>query len=277
MIPSNKKSPILTSLSPTGSLLWEDDFNGTAGTAPNSATWTNQMGRYGASSGENQYYTLGTANAFLDGNSNLVITAKQETTPDSQASPNNFTSARIVSLDKKTFDPPCRVSVRAKVPYTKGLLPAIWTMGQDAQNYESWPRNGEIDIMEIPAFNAVGGDPNRLSMNLHGPQNGSPNTHVQFGGSFMNGVSLTDDYHIYGIDWYPDRIIWHLDGQYLQTITQSQWNSLNGSWTPFSGSLPHYLMLNVAVGNSWTGDPSAQSSFPQSMYVDWVKIWRLPS
>jgi beta-glucanase (GH16 family) len=259
-----------------GSLLWSDDFVGTAGAAPSATNWGYHVGRYGAGSGENQYYTTGNANAALDGSSNLVITARQETTPDSASSPNNYTSARVVSLNLQTFSPPCRVSVRAKVPVTKGLLPAIWTMGQDPTHYEEWPRNGEIDIMEVPAFYAAGADGYRLSMNLHGPASGSPTTHKNIGGQYMNaGASLGDDYHVYGIDWYTDRVIWHLDGRIRMTITSSDWAAISGDWTPFSGSIPHYLLLNIAVGNDWTGDPGVGSTFPISMLVDWVKVWSL--
>ena len=87
------------------------------------------------------------------------------------------------------------------------------------------------------------------------------------------GVDLTEGFHEYGIDWYPDKIVWHVDGVETGRITQAEYEAMQGDWTAFSGQWGHYLVLSVSVANPWTGDPD--SSFPQQMEVDWVRAYAL--
>lgn len=252
--------------------LWSDEFDGPAGQAPSSANWGYDIGRYGASSGEQQYYTNSTSNARLDGNGCLEIVVRKETPPDSAASPNDFTSARLRTRGKQESGPgagPIRKAARIKVPYTKGLLPAFWTIGAG----DNWPEDGEIDIMESPA-GAAGADERLLALNLHGPTQGSPSVDKALSRGFRHTEPLGATFRTYGIDWYPDRILWHLDGRVRAVATQAEYAAVNGDWTPFSGP-DHYMLLNIAVGNNWTGDPDGSSTFPQSMLVDWVRVWAL--
>lgn len=264
--------PPLSPIPAPRALLWSDEFEGTAGTPPSSANWSYNIGRYGAGDGENQYYTNSTANAQLDGASNLVLSARQETPPDAAGAPNNFTSARLVTKSKQTFGPgtgPIRITMRAKVPAATGILAQFWTIGQP----DDWPHAGEIDFLELPSHLGKG----TFVMNLHGPTQGSPTVDksVSFGNAVRSPDALSADYHVVGADWWPDRIVTHFDGRYTGQVTQAQYTAAGGDWSPFSGSWNHYLIMNIAVGNDWTGDPDGTTPWPVSMTVDWLRVWSL--
>ena len=89
------------------------------------------------------------------------------------------------------------------------------------------------------------------------------------------GVDLSAGFHTYGMDWYADRIIWRVDGVEVGRVTKAEYEARGGDWTPFSGEWEHYLILNVAVGNPWTGDPSASVPMNAEMKVDWVRAYQL--
>ncbi|WP_020110510.1 glycoside hydrolase family 16 protein [Rhodococcoides fascians] len=243
-------------------MLWEDQFNGSGAVDP--GKWGFQTGRWGATSGEQQYYTNSTNNASVAGGS-LNITARRETTPDRKPAPNNFTSARVVSFGKQSVTPPVRLEASIKMPRAAGLLPAFWLLGLEPGNEYNWPRQGEIDVVEIPGTNGP-------SFNLHGPARNNSSTDVKTG----SGMSpISDGFHTYRVDWFPDRITWFVDGVQKFTVTKSDYEAKGGNWKPFSGAWPHYVLFNVAVGNDWVGKAPASTPFPQTMSIDWVKASRI--
>jgi beta-glucanase (GH16 family) len=254
-------------------LLWSDDFDGAAGSLLNGADWSYNVGRWGSTMGELQYYTNATAaNCAMDGNSNLVINAIQENPPDSQPAPQNFTSARVLTQGKHEFSPtvsqPIRIAARMKAPRAKGLLPAFWSIG----NTGTWPATGEIDFMELPSHQ---GD-NVVSMHVHGPTNGSPSVDKDVSSPIFRHINpLIADFHVYGVDWYTDRVVWHFDNAVIGQVTQAQYTSAGGDWTPLGGAWGFYIIFNVAIGNSWTGAPDDTSVWPQTMTIDWVKVWNI--
>jgi beta-glucanase (GH16 family) len=252
-------------------LVWETDF-----TSIEEALkyWGVQTGRWGQSAGENQYYT-DFGNVYLDDEGHIVIVTRQEAAPDGLGAPHDYTSTRLVTYGKASIAPNMRVVARIQMPYTQGSLPAFWTVGLEPGHEFDWPRQGEIDIVELPGFGGVDGS-KHWTGNIHGPAAGDNTVDVKLHGNDQDmGVDLSQGFHEYGIDWYPDRIIWHVDGQEVGSITQQQYEALGGDWTPFSGAWPHYLILNNAVGNPWTGDPDETSSFPMEMKIDWVKVYQL--
>lgn len=249
--------------------LWSDEFDGPVGQLPSASNWGYNIGRWGASSGENQYYTNSPSNVSLDGASCLALTVRNEVAPDAAAAPMDYTSARIVSKDKREFGPgagPIRIASRIKLPYAKGLLPAFWTIGAG----DDWPEDGEIDFLEQPTH--VG--PNYLAMNLHGPTAGNPSADKNIGRGWRSPDALGATFRTYGVDWYPDRILWHVDGVVRGVTSQADYAAINGDWAPFSGATEHYLILCIAVGNNWTGDPDG-SGLPATMLIDWVRVWPL--
>lgn len=257
---------------PEATLLWETNFTSSGETAE---SWQTQTGRWGASSGEQQYYTEGEANAVLNsGDGTMEITARNENPPDNATTPNNYTSARLTTMGLKSVEPPVRVVARIRMPITKGLLPAFWMVGLEPGHEYDWPRQGEVDIVEYPGFSNT--PSTQWTGNIHGPSQADNTVDVKFDDVNADiGQDLTADFHEYGIDWYPNRMVWHVDGVEVATKTQSQYQARGGDWTPFSGAWPHYLILNVAVGNNWTGQTDGSSVFPQAMVVDWIRVWSL--
>lgn len=253
-------------------LLWETNFTDIAEAMQ---AWSTQSGRWGQSAGENQFYTPDFSNVSIDANGHLVIEVRREATPDGAAAPDNYTSARVVTYGKQSVEPPVRIVARLQMPYTQGTLPAFWMVGLEPGHEFDWPRQGEIDIVEYPGFRD---DEGRTTWtgNIHGPAAADNTVDVKLHtvGADL-GVDLSAGFHDYGIDWYPDRIIWHVDGVETGRVTRAQYEALGGDWTPFSGAWSHYLILNTAVGNPWTGDPDPSSQFPQAMKVDWVRVYSL--
>lgn len=253
-------------------LLWETNFTDIAEAMQ---AWSTQSGRWGQSAGENQFYTPDFSNVSIDANGHLVIEIRREATPDGAAAPDNYTSARVVTYGKQSVEPPVRIVARLQMPYTQGTLPAFWMVGLEPGHEFDWPRQGEIDIVEYPGFRDDEGR-TKWTGNIHGPAAADNTVDVKLHtvGADL-GVDLSAGFHDYGIDWYPDRIIWHVDGVETGRVTKVQYEALGGDWTPFSGAWSHYLILNTAVGNPWTGDPDPSSQFPQAMKVDWVRVYSL--
>ena len=236
--------------------------------------WGLQTGRWGQPAGENQYYTDGD-NVYIDADGNLVIEARREATPDGLGAPHNYTSARVVTFGKQSIGVGTRVVARIQMPVTQGTLPAFWSVGLEPGHEYDWPRQGEIDIVEIPGLGTPAAR-RGWTGNIHGPSDADNTVDVKLHhvGADL-GVDLSQDFHEYGMDWYSDRIVWHVDGVEVGRVTQAQYEALGGDWTPFSGAWDHYLILNVAVGNPWTGDPDPSAPFQAQMKVDWVKTYTL--
>ncbi|WP_395306717.1 family 16 glycosylhydrolase [Mycobacterium sp. AMU20-3851] len=254
-------------------LLWETNFTSVSEAMQ---AWSLQRGRWGQVAGENQYYTADFSNVTVDADGHLIITVRRERTPDNAAAPNNYTSARMVTHGKQTVEPNSRIVARMQLPYSKGLLPAFWMVGLEPGHEFDWPRQGEVDIIEYPGFGTAEGA-SHWTGNVHGPAATNNTVDVKLhniGGD--TGTDLSQGFHEYGIDWYTDRIVWHIDGVQTGQVTRAQYEALGGDWTPFSGAWPHYLILNVAVGHDWTGDPDPSAQFPpQQMKVDWVRVYSL--
>ncbi|MGU3651385.1 family 16 glycosylhydrolase [Mycolicibacterium sp. A43C] len=254
-------------------LLWETNFTSLAEAME---SWSLQSGRWGQSAGENQYYTPDFSNVTVDENGYLVISVRREGTPDNAAAPHDYTSARVVSYGNQSVMPNSRIVARIQMPYAEGLLPAFWMVGLEPGHEFDWPRQGEVDIAEYPGFGSADGR-TKWTGNIHGPAAGDNTVDVKLHNVGADiGTDLSAGFHEYGIDWYTDRIVWHVDGVQTGQVTKAEYEAMGGDWTPFSGAWPHYLILNVAVGNPWTGDPDPTAAFPeQQMKVDWVRVYSL--
>ena len=239
---------------------FSDTFDGAAGSAVNSSKWQIETGD-NVNNHERQYYTSGANNAALDGQGHLVITARRE-------NPNNYqcwygrceyTSARLNTAGKFTTTYG-RVEARLKVPRGQGMWPAFWMLGNDIGQV-GWPNSGEIDIMEN-----VGFEPSTVHGTLHGPgYSGSGG--IGAGYSLPGGQAFADAFHTFAIDWSPDAVTWSVDGNVYQRRTPAD---LGGRQWVFNK--PFFLILNLAVGGYWPGDPNGSTSFPQQLVVDEVKV-----
>ncbi|GHB78296.1 MULTISPECIES: ricin-type beta-trefoil lectin domain protein [Streptomyces] len=239
---------------------FSDTFDGAAGSAVNSSKWQIETGD-NVNNHERQYYTAGNNNAKLDGQGHLVIEARRE-------NPNNYqcwygrceyTSARLNTAGKFTTTYG-RVEARLKVPRGQGMWPAFWMLGNDIGQV-GWPNSGEIDIMEN-----VGFEPSTVHGTLHGPgYSGSGGIGAAY--SLPGGQAFADAFHTFAIDWSPDAVTWSVDGNVYQRRTPAD---LGGRQWVFNK--PFFLILNLAVGGYWPGDPDGSTSFPQQLVVDEVKV-----
>jgi beta-glucanase (GH16 family) len=231
-------------------LAWQDEFD-TDG-APDSTKWTYDLGGGGWGNAELQVYTKDSANVVVkDGN--LQITAIRNG--------NSFTSARLIT--KGLFDQAYgRFEASIKLPWGPGIWPAFWMLGNNIDQ-DPWPQCGEIDIMEYR-----GQEPNLVHGSIHGPgySGGSPIT-KSFG--FQND-RFDVDYHVFAIEWGQDFIQFYVDDNSYQIITPDDVQG-KGEWVY---DHPFFLLLNVAVGGNYVGFPTDQTPFPQTMYIDYVRVYK---
>lgn len=236
---------------------FSDNFDGPAGAAVDSSKWQIETGD-NVNNHERQYYTSGNKNAALDGQGHLVITARRENPSNYQCwyGTCQYTSARLNTSGKFTAQYG-HVEARMKVPRGQGMWPAFWMLGTPV----NWPDSGEIDIMEN-----VGFEPSTVHGTIHGPgYSGSGG--IGAGYSLPNGQAFADAFHTFAVDWAPDSITWSVDGNVYQRRTPAD---LGGKQWVFNK--PYFLILNLAVGGYWPGDPDGSTVFPQQLVVDHVSV-----
>ncbi len=238
-------------------LAWSDDFDGTSGTLPDATKWTYDIGTgdNGWGNKELEYYTNRPENISMDGNGNLVITAIKESFQGS-----SYTSARIKTkglLEQKYG----RFEARIKTPYGQGLWPAFWMLGANSET-ATWPLCGEIDIMELR-----GQKPNLVQSALHGP--GYYGANPITGTNVLPNSRYDTEFHIFAVEWDENKIDFFVDNYLFRRVEKTEVES-KGQWVY---DHPFYLLLNVAVGGNFLGDPNTQTSFPQKMTIDYVKVY----
>lgn len=234
-------------------VVWSDEFEGPEGGAVDPTKWTHDIGGTGWGNNELEYYTDGAANAALDGNGNLIITAKKQSMSGMM-----YTSARLKTQGLYTFTYG-RVESRMKIPSGMGLWPAFWMLGSNITS-NPWPNCGEIDIMEN-----IGKEPNIIHATIHGPGYYAENGPTK---QYSLPDPVAGAFHVFAIEWEPDVIRWYVDGVLYSTKTKADIPS-NATWVY---SHPFFLLLNVAVGGGWPGNPDSTTMFPQTMTVDYVRV-----
>ncbi|EYT82502.1 1,3-beta-glucanase [Streptomyces sp. Tu 6176] len=251
-------SPSPASAAPTAAAAtFSDTFDGPAGAAVDSAKWQTETGD-NVNNHERQYYTPGTRNAALDGQGHLVITARRENPGGYQCwyGTCQYTSARLNTSGKFNAQYG-HVEARMKIPRGQGMWPAFWMLGTPV----NWPDSGEIDIMEN-----VGFEPSTVHGTIHGPgYSGSGGIGAAY--SLPNGQAFADAFHTFAVDWAPGSITWSVDGTVYQRRTPAD---LGGRTWVFDK--PFFLILNLAVGGYWPGDPDGSTSLPQQLVVDSVSV-----
>ncbi|WP_082317537.1 ricin-type beta-trefoil lectin domain protein [Streptomyces sp. NRRL WC-3549] len=237
-----------------------DEFDGPAGSAVDGGRWQIETGD-NVNNHERQYYTAGNNNAALDGQGHLVITARKENPGNYQCwyGRCEYTSARLNTAGKFTTTYG-RVEARMKIPRGQGIWPAFWMLGNDIGQV-GWPNSGEIDIMEN-----VGFEPGTVHGTLHGPgYSGSDG--IGAGYSLPGGQAFADAFHTFAVDWSPNAITWSVDGTVYQRRTPAD---LGGRQWVFDK--PFFVILNLAVGGYWPGDPDGSTPLPQQLVVDYVRV-----
>jgi beta-glucanase (GH16 family) len=238
-------------------MVWSDEFNGAAGTPPNAASWTPDIGG-GCGGGSLSNATADPANASLDGRGDLAISAYENAT--SAGSP-SFTSAELNTNGKVSFKYG-ELEARIDLPRGSGLCSGFWMVGDSAAG-GCFPQCGEIDVMEaITLF------PGSVFGTLHGPVAGSSN-YQQYQSAVTAPTTFQGTFHTYGLIWQPGRITWTVDGVPYGTATPKSLPP-TGQWV-FNGN-PFHILLSLAVGG-WPGPPAPGATFPATMRVDWVRLY----
>ncbi len=272
---------------PSGwSLVWSDDFNGTAGTLPSSTNWIIDTGHSypggpgNWGTGEIQNYTSSTSNLSLDGSGNLRITPI--------GSGQNWTSARIETR-RADFKPAdgriLRIEGRIQMPNVTGdaalgYWPAFWALGAPYRgNYQNWPSIGELDLMEnVNGLNTVWGTLH-CGVNPGGPCN---ETNGLGSSRACPGSTCQSAFHTYRFEWdrsvSPNQLRWYVDGQQFHSISQSQLDAT--TWSNMTSHAGYFILLNVAIGGGFPNGvagfstPTSATVSGRPMVVDYVAVWQ---
>jgi beta-glucanase (GH16 family) len=249
-------SPTGPSKGPYNSLVWSDEFNGSAGSAPDPTKWSADSGG-GCGPGTLSNNTPNVANASVDGAGHLAIT---DLGPNSNPP---YSTAQIDTAGFFSFTYG-RVEARIKTPPGQGLCAAFWLLADDGEQV-GWPNGGEMDVME-----QIGNLPSQTNGFLHGPIQGVGSNYQQFNGPVNSATPLTGGFHTYGLIWQKGSLTWTLDGVPFASATPKTLPA-TAKWV-YDGH-PFHIVLDLAVGG-WPGNPSSATSFPASMLVDWVHVYQ---
>ena len=261
-----------------GSPVWADEFDGSAAQIPDPSKWTFDLGSQN-SWGNHELETYCSPgpvitkgcdplhpNAFLDGSGHLVLQALRN-------ADGNWTSARITTRGLKTFQYG-RIEARMKLPVGAGLWPAFWMLGANF-NSVGWPAAGTVDIAENVGLtsrnNGLG--PGMIRSSLHGPGYSGGNS-LRRDFQLPNGAHIDDgSFHTYGIIWSPGMIQFYVDDPANIFFVQNVSNLPEGGEWVFDR--PFYLVINLAVGGDWAGDPDNSTPSPSQILVDYVRVYQL--
>ena len=239
-------------------LVLSEEFN-TDG-APNPAVWGFDIGtgENGWGNQELQYYTDRTENVTIQ-NGVLLITAQEESFQGSQ-----YTSARL--LTKDLFEQQYgRFEARIRLPFGQGIWPAFWMLGADIDE-NPWPGAGEIDIMEYR-----GQEPTVLIGSVHGPgYSGGDAISKEY---ILENDRFDTGFHIFGIEWGPDFVNYYVDDVLYNQITPEDVDEETDGEGVWVFNKPFYILMNLAVGGTFVGSPNAETQFPQTMLIDYVRVY----
>ncbi len=217
-------------------IVWSDEFTGAANSAPDPAKWNYDLGAGGWGNQELETYTNSTDNASLDGNGNLIVHVLK-------TAAGGYTSARLKTQDRFTIAYG-KIEARIKIPFGQGIWPAFWMLGSDISKV-SWPAAGEIDVMEN-----IGREPSTVHGTVHGPgySGGNPITAAY---ALPGGAKFSDAFHTFAIVWKPNSVEFFVDSISYQKVTPAALPA----GAPWVYNKPFFMLLNVAVGGAWPGNP----------------------
>jgi beta-glucanase (GH16 family) len=238
-------------------IVWADEFEGTE---IDSKKWTYDIGNWGWGNGEEQYYTENRKENARIEDGNLIMEARRNDMGKS------WTSARLTTRGKTSFLYG-KIEFRAKVPFNKGNWSAGWLLGDDYIDELSWPYCGEIDILESVGYEMDDETGNGIAHASTHSRAG----YFKLGNQPTNTIALknmSNKYHIYAVEWTPDKIRVLVDDNhyftYLNIDTMSSW--------PFNK--PQNIILNLTIGGGWGGyygiDKNTNS---QKMVIDYVRVY----
>jgi beta-glucanase (GH16 family) len=263
-------SAALSAHAQTWNLVWNDEFNGAAGTFPDTTKWNYDVGNNnGWGNGESEFYCVAGSNTapcsaanpnvFMNGSGSLVIRARRDAS-------GTWTSTRMLTSGKFSIQYG-RIEARMRLVAANGLWPAFWMLGSNIGSV-GWPSCGEVDIMEwVDNYG-----PSATSSTIHGPgYSGAGGIGVQTG--FPNGTRVDDaNYHIYGVIWSPNQIQFYRDTTTNITRTITPANLPAGTTWAFNH--PFFVLLNQAVGGNWFPGPDSSTPAVNDVLVDYVRVYQ---
>ena len=231
--------------------VWYDEFDGSV----LSNDWIHEIGNDpgglpGWGNNELQYYRE--ENTAVD-SGYLIITAKEEFFNGF-----NYTSSRIKTQGIQNFRYG-RIDIRAKLPYSKGFWPALWMLGENITSL-GWPYCGEIDIMEL--IGGFGYNDRTIYGTAHWYDNGNASYGLN---NTLTAGTFNDEFHVFSIIWTSNSITWLRDNIQYHSMSTSNISAFQNNF---------FFIFNIAVGGNWPGDPNSNSVFPQSMYVDYIRVYQ---
>ena len=234
-----------STLSQNWVLVWIEEFDNNQ---IDQSKWVYDTGGDGWGNNELEFYTDRRENSFIS-NGCLVIQALKEDFQGRQ-----YTSARMKTQGKWSITYG-KFEIRAKLPFGQGIWPAFWMLGDDISTV-GWPACGEIDIMEN-----IGKDPNNIYGSIHGPG-------YDITSPYTDQRGFSNDFHTFTVDWQPDQLSFYVDGNLYRTMNKSE---AGGKPWPFNKNF--FVILNLAVGGNWPGNPDQSTQFPQQFSIDYIKVW----
>lgn len=235
-------------------LTWHDEFDGDALDA---SKWNVVTGGNGFGNHELEYYTSRPENLRVR-NGMLVIRAVKENYAGPDGVARDYTSARI-NTKNKFAQRYGRFEARIRIPGGRGMWPAFWLLGDSGR----WPDCGEIDIMEN-----IGKEPASVHGTIHGPgYSGAKGITSSF--EMPGAQKVSADFHVFAVEWEPEAIRFYMDDRLYKTTTPADLPP----GTKWVYDHPFYILLNLAIGGDWPGAPDDSTAFPQTMLVDYVRVY----
>ncbi len=239
-------------------LVWSDEFNYNG--LPDSTVWAFEEGGTGWGNNELQYYTSNRLENARVEDGFLTITAREE-----NYNGREYTSARLITYPTNHSWQYGKIEAKIKLPFGQGIWPAFWALGNGIFEGTPWPGCGEIDIMEM-----IGGGEGRDDV-VHGTIHyaDTDGNHAYYGGDYQLDQGIfADNFHTFSIEWTPTEIKWYMDDIHYHTasLTNDYLSELHEEF---------FLLLNIAVGGNWPGNPNSSTQFPQEMVVDYVRVYQL--
>jgi len=254
--PKNQASP--------WKLVWDDEFNGPAGAPPDQGKWSPDVGGNGWGNEQLEYDT-DNQNVYQDGQGNLVLEARKSNPEGLQCwyGPCDYTSARITTSGHFSFTYG-RLEARIKIPYGQGLWSGLWLLGSNVATV-GWPLCGEVDIMEN-----IGMEPASIHGSVHGPGN-LDDTYTLFSNPYtLPHGAFADGFHTFALQWDPGHLSFFVDGMNYATFDRTSLTDQR-NWV---FNHPFNIILDVAVGGGFPGNPDPTTVFPQKMYVSYVRLYQ---
>ena len=253
--------------------VWRDEFNGTS---LDRESWNVRSGGWGANNVQSCYRNREENVNVKDGSLNLVGLYKPGEKCSGNSKSGDFTSGFVETKGKKAWTYGY-IEARIKMPNNKSTWPGFW-MSPNNSTYGSWPRSGEIDIIETKGSNL-----NYAAADAHWGISPGYKKHAQ-GKKLPAGFKDTTQWHTYGVKWTEGKLEYYIDGMKFHIINRfSQPNAANTPYGPFDK--PFFLRLNLAIGgdyidgngSKWSNAYNALAehpeSFPATMSIDYVRVY----